>query len=109
MLWNLPYGDSIQGIFGATPVELLHQFGLGLEKKAFDHTWDCVAEAAEIRGSRFDGPKQQLDARFADFNVRHADTEMPRNAFYGGTYELPYLMSKEYTALMYQVNVRFYM
>ena len=99
----MPYGDSIQGIFGACPPELLHQYGLGVEKKAFDHTWDCVANAAKTKGVRFDGPKQQLDARFADFNVRHADAEMPHFAFYGGTYELPYLMSKEYTALIFQV------
>ena len=104
-LWRIPYGDSAQGIFGATPPELLHQYGLGIEKKAFDHTWKLVADTATRRRVRLDGPKQALDSRFAMFNCRHADPELPRAHFGSGTYQLSFLTSKEYTALIFQVSL----
>lgn len=39
------------------------------------------------------------------FNTRHADTSMPRWAFRQGSYDISYLMSKEYTALIFQTIV----
>ena len=102
-LWKLPYGDSVQGIFGATPPELLHQYGLGIEKNAVHHTWELVATTCTARGGRFDLPKQLLDARFAAFNYRHVDPEKPKFRFPKGTYELAYLTSKEYSAIVLQV------
>ena len=32
--WDLPYGSNHQGIYGATPPELLHQYDLGILKHA---------------------------------------------------------------------------
>lgn len=102
-LWKLPFGDSVQGIFGATPPELLHQYGLGIEKNAVQHTWELVAQACTNRGGQFDLPKQLLDSRFAAFNYRHADPEKPKFRFAVGTYELAFLTSKEYSAIVLQV------
>ena len=103
-LWKLPYGDSVQGIFGATPPELLHQYGLGIEKNAVQHTWELVAQACAKRGGQFDLPKQLLDSRFAAFNYRHADPEKPKFRFAVGTFELAFLTSKEYSAIVLQVK-----
>jgi hypothetical protein len=102
-LWDLPYGDSPAGIFGATPFELLHQYGLGIEKYAFNFTWETIACSTARRGLAAESMRQRLDARLAQFNTRHADSEMPRNRFSNGAYQLSFLTSSEYRALMYQV------
>lgn len=104
-LWDLPYGDNLQGIFGACPPELLHQYGLGIEKRCFQHTWDAIRDSAKERKVGFDRMKRQFDARFADFQTRHVDSEMPRFHFASGTYELSYMTSSEYTALIFQVPI----
>ena len=67
------------------------------------HTWELVAATCTARGGRFDLPKQLLDARFAAFNYRHADPEKPKFRFPKGTFELAYLTSKEYSAIVLQV------
>ena len=105
-LWDLPYGDNSMGIFGATPPELLHQYGLGVEMYAFKFVWEMLSRyAAEEEGRAPGAFDQRLDDRFMAFSTRHADADMPRFGFTTGTKKLPYLTSGEYRALMYQMIV----
>jgi hypothetical protein len=77
--------------------------GLGIEKYAFNFVWDTMACSAAQRGLAAETLKQRMDNRLAQFNTRHADPEMPRNRFRNGAYQLSFLTSSEYRALMYQV------
>lgn len=104
-LWELPMGSNLQGIYAATPPELLHQYGLGIEKRAFEFTWELMKQ---IDQANHRGPaknKEELDRRISAFNTRHADAEMPRYKFGAGVHKLAYVSASEYRALMYQVGV----
>ena len=164
------------GIFSAVPPELLHQYGLGMEKYCFDFTWTFIKVHYErekevkrenskvqskstkrlkpaggqtsvkrlrtsgdhhIKTEQDDGNKSchyikredesyhkkekdhrvgektyatvsqnrwtnELDRRIASFTSHHADLSMPSIRFPIGCYNLPYLQSKEYKALLYQ-------
>ena len=103
-LWDLPYGDNLMGIYGATPPELLHQYGLGIEMYAFKFVWEMLSRHAAEEGRAPGTYDQRLDERFMAFCTRHADADMPRFSFTTGTKKLPYLTSGEYRALMYQVR-----
>lgn len=111
-LWDIPLGVGLGGIYSAVPPELLHQYGLGMEKYCFDFTWVLIAlfnggdqnqlsGATPSKNAKID----ELDRRISLFYTRHSDLSMPRNSFQAGSYKLPYLQSNEYRALLYQVNM----
>ena len=158
-LWDIPLGEQKDGIFSAVPPELLHQYGLGMEKYCFEYTWAFIklyyerekikkrvvvlkeeldpkrhkevgspvsvkvegqhknAVKAEHSGTSqhhesrhlkgFAAPQNkwttELDHRISMFRTRHSDMTMPRSKFPIGSYNLPFLQSKEYKALLYQV------
>lgn len=159
-LWDIPMGEQRDGIFSAVPPELLHQYGLGMEKYCFEYTWAFIKIfydrqklrkrkalkeeeetnqggeegllSVKVEGqNRFEGVVKQettestqargksswkgsgtapqnkwtteLDNRISLFRTRHSDLSMPRSKFPIGSYNLPYLQSKEYKALLYQV------
>lgn len=114
------------GIYGATPPELLHQYGLGVEMYAFKFVWEMLSRHAAEEGKAVNAFDQRLDERFMAFCTRHSDADMPRYvyisqdvsylsnplivrlcrfSFTTGTKKLPYLTSGEYRALMYQMIV----
>lgn len=103
-LWDIPYGHNVHGIFGSTPPELLHQWGLGIEKYAFTYIWDLIEKNAKEANKRPTSTIAKLDQRIATFNNRHSDATMPRKKFPIGAYKLPYLQATEYRALMYIVS-----
>ena len=105
-LWDLPYGANSQGVFGACPPELLHQWLLGIAKYAIVFTWALVKDCARTQGKQFNTFTAELDRRISCFNgVRHADPHLPKKQFRTGVFELlSYLEAKEYRALLlYQV------
>lgn len=159
-LWDIPLGEQRDGIFSAVPPELLHQYGLGMEKYCFEYTWAFIKlyyerekarkrvivvkeelgqkrykesgspvsvkvegqhQSADIKFESngesqhhttrhlkgFAAPQNkwttELDHRISMFNTRHSDLTMPRSKFPIGSYNLPFLQSKEYKALLYQV------
>ncbi len=102
-LRKLPFGANPLGLNGACPPELLHMYGLGMEKKAFSYGMELVVRGGVITSNVRGSVKQAIDSRFVAFNCRHADVDMPHDRFRAGVYELSFLTSKEYRALLYQV------
>jgi hypothetical protein len=97
-LWDIPLGSNPQGINGACPPELLHQYGLGMEKYTIQYIWKMVEEGCSTAKAL------ELESRFQRFNVRHADNSMPRDRFVAGTRNLAYVSAREYRAMCYQVS-----
>jgi hypothetical protein len=64
-LYDLPYGARDGGVFAACPPELLHQYGLGVEAKAFKYTWKVVEKATKERKAKWGPTKLAFDRRYA--------------------------------------------
>ena len=41
-MWDIPMGEQRTGVYYATPPELLHLYGLGIEKKCFEYMWTLI-------------------------------------------------------------------
>ena len=103
VLRKLPLGANPQGLNGACPPEMLHQYGLGIEKKAFHYAMEIVTRLGVMTNKVSSVAKHAFDHRFVTFNCRHSDVEMPKHRSRAGAYKLSFLSAKKYKALLYQV------
>jgi hypothetical protein len=105
--WGLPFGDNPQGIYGACPPEILHQFDLGILKTVWVAILQRIAEDAEAdpeNGSKRER-LERMDARFCALKVRHADPLMPRERMTTGASSVTGRAAHEFSAIMWQFIV----
>ena len=80
-LWGAPFGYPPEvGVNGAAVPDMLHQYLLGLLKKAVEYTLSTVRYYGSIKGLRKTKQRlMELDRRFKTLNVKHCDAHMPRH------------------------------
>ena len=104
--WDVPFGSTPYGPYGATPPELLHQYDLGLLKKCYGYILDLIkAEVQDNIGIPFALRMRILDQRLISFNIRHCDVDMPRLGFKNGASEITCFTAAEFEPLMWHILV----
>lgn len=100
--WGAPFG-SPQGIYGATPPELLHQYDLGLCKKAWEMIMAMMKSESDhglTPGITFQAKMELLDDRVKRIQVRHSAENISRVRFPNGVSNISYMRAHEYPSLM---------
>lgn len=104
--WEIPFGSTPYGPYGATPPELLHQFDLGLLKTTYGYILKMMkAEATGNIGVSYAERMRIMDQRLICFNVRHCDGDMPRVGFSNGASEITNFRASEFEPLMWQMLI----
>jgi hypothetical protein len=84
--WSgVPFGGEGLGINGAAVPDMLHQYLLGVLKRAFESTKDLITSCAKVNGTASAGSRFRiLDQRFKGFTPRHCDRWMAKKHFSAG-------------------------
>ena len=80
-LWGAPFGHPVElGVNGAALPDMLHQYLLGILKKAFTYTLSTIKYYGSQKGNLPTKLRMiELDKRFKTLNVKHCDAHMPRH------------------------------
>lgn len=87
---------------------MLHQFDLGLLKKTWEMTLDMIKVHSTLPGGNnlsYKARLRLLDNRLMKFNTRHADVDMPREAFSNGASSIANMRAAEFVPLMWQLMI----
>jgi len=101
VFWDFPWGASPRGVYGGTPIEILHFFLLGFCLNAYNWSWMQVEEHC----SRIRYRVSEFDDRFRVFNVRHVDNQIFTKHYGYGVKDLSQIEAKEWRCLLYQLII----